>query len=87
MLGNLAVFGRLGPAQSKQSEKLELIRSQTNGTLSKRDEKIDRLTQLLLKQHGVKLDDDLNPIIDPEGPQHPGVSGRGRLWVVPDSDL
>jgi hypothetical protein len=57
-------------ALGKQGEKLEEIKTQTNGNLSRRDEKIDRLTQLLLEQHGVKLDDALNPIEDESGPDH-----------------
>jgi hypothetical protein len=47
ILGNLAVFGGLGYAQSKQGEKLDTIRTQTNGTLSKLREDNERLNREL----------------------------------------
>jgi hypothetical protein len=48
ILGNLAIFGGLGYAQVKQSEKLDTIRTQTNGTLSALREDNARLNAELL---------------------------------------
>ena len=48
ILGNLAIFGGLGYAQVKQSEKLDTIKTQTNGTLSALREDNARLNALLL---------------------------------------
>lgn len=56
ILGNLAIFGGLGYAQSKQGEQLKTIKTQTNGTLSKLREENARLHAALLEKHGVDLD-------------------------------
>jgi hypothetical protein len=55
VLGNLAVFGGLGYAQTKQGEKLDRIQGQTNGTLSRLREDNVRLQAALLEKHGVDL--------------------------------
>lgn len=69
ILGNLAIFGGLGYAQSKQGEQLKTIKTQTNGTLSKLREDNARLNRLLLKLHGLELDDEPNSNSDQEGPE------------------
>ena len=63
VLGNLAVFGGLGYAQTKQGEKLETIRSQTNGNLSKLQEENARLNRELRQ----RLED---PGMEHDGPSH-----------------
>lgn len=47
ILGDLATFGDLGYAQSKQGEKLDTIKTQTSGTLSKLREDNERLNREL----------------------------------------
>jgi hypothetical protein len=51
ILGNLAIFGGLGYAQLKQGEKLDQIKTQTNGTLSALREDNARLNAALLDVH------------------------------------
>lgn len=51
ILGNLAIFGGLGYAQSKQGEQLKTIKSQTNGTLSKLQEDNARLHEVNARLH------------------------------------
>lgn len=67
VLGNLAVFGGLGYAQTKQGEKLDRIQGQTNGTLSKLREENAHLNRQLLEQHGVELPQNQSPA-DKSGP-------------------
>ena len=67
ILGNVAIFGGLGYAQSKQGEQLKTINTQTNGTLSKLREENARLQAALLEAHGVALPLASEPSED-EGP-------------------
>lgn len=62
VLGNLAVFGGLGYAQSKQGEKLDRIQGQTNGTLSK------------LREDNERLNRELRQRIEDPGMEHDGPS-------------